>query len=1032
MPFFQGLTGGREISHVLAFIFTFLLKNFTVDEIPKACCTQRRYEKSFQDKKIEKERKKSDSNAAKHTDQHNAACDIISNSLEEESHNHFCFRYEPSVSPCLDDIFAPIIHPAHTRNNPTVRGSTLSISQMWIQTSSSKSSSLSSCQSGKKLGKKRRKRYSSCIPLVQSDSEGEENIKTSRLGRAIVKFTMNPNDFDYFTRAVYSDEDKCHETETDQTSGPPTEKVCIDDSSLCLSLVELLQCIVSIQTQLAMHEAELKHLSSPLLATHDILQFSLDTFSSMVSELKYLEQKRDEAVDMQVLLMGMLKLVFSSTQRFLKSSELLVTLTELCVVPKLLNLASLLLDVRIGPENVLADNDHEISGAAKINAEKSHLDIIKACLAHEIIVGLLLLLQSCTSIKVEWKDVWQCLHLHKIFLQNHGSEVIKKVVFLKSLLSLSKRSEVLNYLSQLVLYMKYWREDIYHIEKCDKKSHRFCEYQAIRNHHSQALGTSSQIVSAVDPGACMISNFACIVLDCFAASSEPDIHACSIKALSKCGLCCCMSTRMILSKLLQGLLCRQPHIVSYITLFIENIVWHDLSGLILTDPVRCAFCQIPEHLGTGVNHLSAESTTDESFNFVSKGKETFHQFKNYLKEDQTQSNSNYLSHWEGIALYRKFIFHTCISSKIIGHIIRLVSQSNTGVRLEICEHLIVPALKEIYDQGITNYLASTGHEKDVLVGLIKSFRLTLAESSDKTLLRFLQGYGSGLLSACKEIPGIRHEAFALLCNIVKKELKTKPGLPVMSDTDEENNLIFTKAFEWEIIEHNEFWSVYFGMKAEEVRQRFFIHTRINVDGNMQDHKESINQQSVKNQVDTKSGQENRKSNERFRTLKGPEVEESEVVGEDADYIQAEGNNTTKATEITALPQSLTNELTLIDITKTNEVDRFFTQSSPSKSTDVEHIKEDEDDTRESLVTTGYPQDENGSMKSHMTVGSPHPSTSKSTSIDSVKEAASDTKKTIAGSPQPSTSKSSTNESEEEDIKVYEIVKILKSEVCRYC
>ncbi|XP_071541821.1 uncharacterized protein [Panulirus ornatus] len=1019
-----GLTGGREISHVLAFIFTFLLKNSTVDESAKVCCTQRRCEKGFLERKFEKERKKTYSNVATHKGLHNTACSISSDSPQEESLNHFSFKYEPFVNPCLDDIFAPIIYPAHTKSNPTGRGSTLSVSQIWIQTSGSKSSSLSSCQSGKKLGKKRRKRYS-CIPSVQSDSEGEENIKTSRLGRAIVKFTMNPNDFDYFTRAVYSDEDKCHETETDQTSGPPSEKVCLHDSSLCLSLIELLQCIVSIQTQLAMHEAELKHLSSPLLATHDILQFSLDTFSSMVSELKYLEQKKDEAVDMQVLLIGMLKLVFSSIQRFLKSSELLVTLTELGVVPKLLNLASLLLDVETGPENVLAEDDNEILGAAKVNVEKSNLNN-RACLAHEIIIGLLLLLQSCTSMKVEWKDVWQCLHLHKIFLQNHGSDIIKKVVYLRPLLSMSKRSEVLSSLSKLVLYMKYWREDIYHIEKCDKKSHRFCEYQAIHNHHSQVLGTSSRIVNAVDPGACMISNFANIVLDCFASSSEPEIHASSIKALSKCGLCCCMSTRMILSKLLPGLVNRLPHIVSYITLFIENIVWHDLSGLILTDPVRCAFCHIPEHLGTGVNHISTESTTDDSFAlpYGSKGSEPFRQLKNYLKEGHNHNILNHVSHWEGIALYRQFIFNTCISSKIMGHITRLVSQSNTGVKLEICEHLIIPALKEICDQGIDNYLASTGYEKDVLVNLIKSFRLTLAESSDKNLLRFLQGYGSGLISACKEIPGIRLEAFALLCNIVKKELKTKPGMPIMSDADEENNLIFTKIFEWEIIEHNEFWSVYFGMKAEEVRQRFFIHTRINVDDNMQDHKVKMNWQSPKGVGDNKADQENRNASESFGIFKELEVEECEVVGENVDDTQEEGNGASKAFPIDELPQSSANELTLIDVVKAYEVDIEKVPSndtstlSPSNYTVVDHIKESENDTSKVVNSAGYPQGESGSITSHMNAGSPHPSTNKSTCINSLEEAESGTQKTsfIIGSPHPSSGKSSADESEEEGIK----------------
>ncbi|ROT79730.1 hypothetical protein C7M84_001547 [Penaeus vannamei] len=232
-----------------------------------------------------------------------------------------CFKYEPSVNLSLEDIFAPLVHPTHTKTGNTIRSHGLSVSQSWMQTSGSKSSSLSSCQSGKKCGKKRRKRSSTCNHIINSDSEGDPDLQTHRLRKAIVKFTMNPKDFDYFTHVVYSDEDKCHQHERVHVSFAPGSKVCCHENILCLTLVELLQCIISIQSQLAMHETELKHLSSPLLATQDILQFSLDTFSSMVAEFKHLEQKGNDTADIRQLLSGMLRLVFSSMQRFLKSND---------------------------------------------------------------------------------------------------------------------------------------------------------------------------------------------------------------------------------------------------------------------------------------------------------------------------------------------------------------------------------------------------------------------------------------------------------------------------------------------------------------------------------------------------------------------------------------------------------------------------------------------------------------------------------------------------------------------------------------
>lgn len=169
---------------------------------------------------------------------------------------------------------------------------------------------------------------------------------------------------------------------------------------------------------------------------------------------------------------------------------------------------------------------------------------------------------------------------------------------------------------------------------------------------------------------------------------------------------------------------------------------------------------------------------------------------------------------------KKILFDSSACSKVMAHISRLLSQSNTGVKIELCENLIIPALKEICCQGIESYLTRMNQEQEVLVGLIKCYRLTLTDSTDSRLTDFIQSYGSQLILACRKIPGVRHEAFALLCAAVCKELKMKPTLP---DVDEENVMVFSKMFECEILEHDEFWSAYFGMKAEEVRQRFFIH-----------------------------------------------------------------------------------------------------------------------------------------------------------------------------------------------------------------
>ena len=658
------------------------------------------------------------------------------------------------------------------------------------------------------------------IPDVHSDSEGDDNPKRSRLGKALVKFTMNPNDFDYFTRVVYSDDERRPEPDSSGVVNLK-DKIYSSESLPSLSMVELLQCIISIQIQLAMYEAEQKHLSSPLLATHDILQFSLDTFTSMVSELK---QKKEHFRDLQLLLTWMLKLVFSSVQRFLKSSESLHNVTDLGIIPKLLKLICILLDLKFD-SNASDDVESDSPGDSK-DYKNSQFDASKESLALEIIIGLLFLLQSCTCLKLEWKEVLECLHLHIVFLQNNGAEIIKKIVLNTKSLSLDKRAEILDSISHLIMYMKFWREDIYHSEKCDKKSHRFCEYRTVQNHHSRVFGVNAENIKAIHPGRCMISNFSDILLDCFAGSKEAELSTSAIKSLSKCGLCCCMNSKGVLSKLLESLPARMSHVVTFVTLFIENIVWRDLSGLAVTEPVKCTFCHKLKPLDPGSNILSNDYASDESFmsNYVAKSKSSYHQFQPHDR-DGAEASMHHVIFWEGLAEYRILLASTEINSKIINHIVRLVCQSNTDVKLALCEHLVIPALTHICNDSIVNYTSTGGHEKEIVLNLMKCLRQTLAESDDRKLIEFLNAYGPRLIGECKEIQGIKHEAFLLLCNTVKKELKMRPSMLVMGEVYEESEMIFAKLFEWEVIEHDEFWSAYFGMKAEEVRQRFFIRTQ---------------------------------------------------------------------------------------------------------------------------------------------------------------------------------------------------------------
>ncbi|XP_068245807.1 lysosomal-trafficking regulator isoform X3 [Palaemon carinicauda] len=803
------ITGIKEISHVLGFVFRYIFKNASAEEKCKFWYEHQKESLFLDQKKLPENAALFDDNLPKSQ----AKCQ----GGDLEVTNSFTFRYEPAVTLSLNTIFGTTIHPSHPRNAPIGRGNhpSLCLPHSWSQTSGSKSSSVSSCQSIKKVGKRRRKRLSLTSHYIQSESEGEELPKASKSRKSIVKFTMNPKDFDYFTNIVYSDDDKYLEPETDRSSSRMSGKVYCHEDALCLSIMELLQCILSLQAQIAAHETEGRQIFSPLLACNEILVFCLETIPCMVDELKAIELKGEDSFPIYVLLTQLLRLLFSSVHNFLKNGEGLNTITNLQVVPKVMGLITGFLDAKF-------------VSTSKVETCKSNFG--KASVAYEGTLGLIYTLLCCTCLKVEYKDVRHSLSLHKVFLENNGPSVISKIVSLTALLSVSKRADILNLLSRLVLYMKYWREDVHHSEKCEKKSHRFCDYLSVQNHHLQVFGMSSSMVNAIDPSACMIGNFVCILLDCLSCNHESDMYTFGVRALSRCGLCCCMNTGIIFSRLLQ-ILTEKPRLVGYATSYIENVVWRDLSGLTVKDPPRCAFCQNPDIMGIGHHSVNGDYAPEESFSSTFSGRSvpSFHSHLNYNSQGYDDKGKPLsLSHWEGVSQYKKYFFCQQVSSKIMSHIIRLLSQSNTAVKIEICEHLIVPTLKQICDQGVDAHLEEKELNTEVLIGLFKCFRLTLAESSDQKLMKFLQDHGLTLIMASKSIPGIKHEAFALLCNIVMKELKSKPGLPVLSDTDDESNFIFTKVFEKEILEHDEFWTAYFNMKDREVRQRFFIHTQLSM------------------------------------------------------------------------------------------------------------------------------------------------------------------------------------------------------------
>ena len=681
------------------------------------------------------------------------------------------------------------------------------------QSQMSRSNSLTNTPSIRKHNKRSRKYNKSNynLSLSPSDSDEETTVQPHRHRKSAVKLSFNSREFDYFSRTKGSDDDNHNQNKNFDNS-----KISLDEKSkdFKLSITELIECIYSIIMQFTLNEFDQKVLVSSALVSQEIIQFSLDMLVRLESELHLQSTKEILEPHIVKMIHYIFKLLLAANRKFSKSSNTLHVIHDIKLIPKLCSVLSDLV--------TYFKKNEDDSGKNSNNANDY--------LLLEFSQGLLLLLQSICNLRGDYQELKLSLSILKSFLNSGGFDTVYQSFKLLSY-SMNKTEMLISALSTIVLYLKVWREDIYHTERCDKRTHRHCDYIYIHCHHSEVFGQSDNIaINKSLSNTCLISTFVKLILDCFTYCQNADICIFILKQLTQCGICCCMTTETILSNLLNNLTNRDPRLLTHITTFIEASIWQDLNAIGVKDSMGCFLCHDVTRTESNNKLISGEYSLEESFSSTlsSRGMTAY---RNIYRMAGPENIDLELiineSRWSGLKKYQMYVFNDDIGVYIINHLCKIASMSSNCVKQEIAEQVLIPILNVILKSNFDSYSKKFEHFYDIMNGILKCTLMIFSNTKDINLIKILWQDGDVLIKRCLEDTAMRYEALFLTCGLIDVEQQSRMDAQTICPEFESLNLDslkYSKILEADMNRNGHYWLNYFQNRTEYIRKQYVIHS----------------------------------------------------------------------------------------------------------------------------------------------------------------------------------------------------------------
>lgn len=666
-------------------------------------------------------------------------------------------EYQPMIAEIkLWEIFKPILHPRNqSPTHPTTRVETFFLGDF------SKRGSASSCSTlTRRSNKKSRRKRDSLIPEIKVDSDE----KGEKIRKQYVQYKKTLQTCECFHPESLSKR---------RTDGDDPES--FEKRPTSLRLDQLLDVILSVILQFSLYDPYSNSLDSDKSARH-LLGFSF----KMLAKLSAVDLSGPKCPSQKLILLQrfsdpLIKIVFSGCQKFLKNVTLFKAFTKLNVPEQLFQLADALFNISKHLETS--------------NSANKLLWLVNAL--ENIAIGIALILKALCCDREENAFIRETLPIRD-FLSTQWVSILREI-FLFSLRTESEKALVITQsFGKLILYMKVLKEDFLHNNKCEKSAHKYCSYSPFISHHFDYYGITGRSPSQDDHlNECLISVLAQLLLNFFRDCHDASISLKILQLLSKCGFCCCMKLSSVLPHLLHGIENRLEKEQNAITLFIETVVWSELSALDCRNEVNCCFC----------------------------GEEDHHNVCN-LNEEIGSSIKRSRYCWIGLLQYSEYIFNPSVGPLITDHIAKLIQASKPEVTYHIIEYIILKSLRVLVNSNYELDGCDSTTLTYITKNLLKCVRLSYSSCPNhSSLCQLMKEKGLSVIEFCKKKNETRFEALHLLCCLVDEETKCAKELFSYVNSETPTLGDFSRYYLTEIDHHETFWMRLFDESSLHVRRK---------------------------------------------------------------------------------------------------------------------------------------------------------------------------------------------------------------------
>lgn len=448
-----------------------------------------------------------------------------------------------------------------------------------------------------------------------SDSE-EQSDELELLNRSFtLKARFNPNDFDYFTSVVRSDEEKSNDSlysplrRSQQKKKTTVEDYITDRHREILkseiSQFEFSEMAINLLYKLCKAESNTSG-SEALHINVQCVNFAVRFLCTLQFESSPASRINLTPPEVAHLKASLTELLVASFDKILTHPDLFIKIIHNGILPMLLRLledSTYKLSVRLQPKDESNHYENNPTRAADMEADEA-ADLIKYLFGISyctIVFFYCLLMQHRSLDKIhnfteQFKLFGDC---HKGLVLKECISLILRIPTVDKTHSVMLVKKLLDLISRLVTAMKLVRSEAIHSASCSRTKHKMCRSKVslMMQHHHDILGTSFCHAGnmGLSPVCCVATLYATLttLLSDEVLTQYANLRSKLLRCMRVCGSCCCFSPQFLLDRVIR--IIRTHHGMANLCFSVlEQTLYGELGALKLIQDVElvpCATCQ---------------------------------------------------------------------------------------------------------------------------------------------------------------------------------------------------------------------------------------------------------------------------------------------------------------------------------------------------------------------------------------------------------------------------------------------------------